>query len=79
MTTARNDLPEADHAVPAVGIRLDRPVRPLRWLWVVEACDEQWRTTEWVGATRECAREQAKEWRDETSIPVRVTKYVPAA
>ena len=26
MTTARNDLPEADQAVPAVGIRLDRTV-----------------------------------------------------
>ena len=36
MTTARNDLHEADQAAPAVGIRLDRTVR--RWdraLWGV--------------------------------------------
>ena len=28
MTTARDDLPEAGQAAPAVGIRLDRRVRP---------------------------------------------------
>lgn len=27
MTTARDDLPDADQPAPAVGIRLDRPVR----------------------------------------------------
>ena len=78
MTTATQNDPERD-GIPAVGIPVDRTVRPLRWLWVVEARDEQWRATEWVGATRDRAREQAKEWRGETSIPVRVTKYVPAA
>ena len=29
MTTARDDLPEAGQLAPAVGIRLDRRVRPL--------------------------------------------------
>ena len=29
MTTARDDLPEANQTEPAVGIRLDRHVRPL--------------------------------------------------
>lgn len=29
MTTARDDLPEVNQAAPAVGIRLDRHVRPL--------------------------------------------------
>ena len=28
MTTARDELPEANQAAPAVGIRLDRTVRP---------------------------------------------------
>ncbi len=29
MTTARDELPEANQTAPAVGIRLDRPVRPV--------------------------------------------------
>ena len=51
-----------------------------RVMWVVEVRDKtQWRSTEWVGATRKRAREQAKEWRCDTSESVRVVKYVPAA
>ena len=59
---------------------VQRMVRQPRVMWVVEARDEtQWCATEWVGATRERAREQAKEWRCDTSETVRVVKYLPAA
>jgi len=61
------------HEVPDAAQKQSRRV-----IWVVEGFDTAWNTTEWVGATRERAREQAKEWRAETSIPVRVVKYVPA-
>ena len=55
-------------------------VRPLRVMWVVETLeDTKWRATEWVGATRDRARDQAKEWRGDTDMPVRVVKYLPAA
>jgi len=59
------------------GARLELRSRSLRVIWVVETLDETWRATEWVGATRERAREQAQEWRGDTSFPVRVVKYVP--
>lgn len=57
MTTARDELPEANQTAPAVGIRLDRPVRPAseaRGLMAqIEACRRevaQW--PEWMRATR---------------------------
>ena len=79
MTTAK-PTPKGAPAVPAVGIPLDRTVRPLRVMWVVETLDEtQWRATEWIGATRDRARDRAKEWRADTTAPVRVVKYIPEA
>ena len=74
-------MPERSEQKPTADeVPVERMVRPLRVMWVVEARDEtQWRATEWVGATRERARGQAKEWRCDTSETVRVVKYLPAA
>jgi hypothetical protein len=48
-----------------------------RAIWVVEVFEGSgWRPTEWVGITRERAREQAKDWKAESCVErVRVTKY----
>jgi hypothetical protein len=54
------------------------PIAKSRVLWVVETLEDGgWHPTEWVGLTRERARDEARAWRAEScGGPVRVTKYV---
>ena len=49
----------------------------MRALWVVEVFDEgRWRPTEFVGATRDRAREQMRDWKhDEPHQKLRVARY----
>ena len=51
---------------------------PKRVIWVVEVfADSEWRTTEFVGLTRERAREQAKDWKAESCVErLREARYV---
>lgn len=64
----------------AVAGPVDCPVRP-RAMWVVEILEgTRWRPTEWVGLTRERARDQMRDWKaDGASDRLRVVRYCPNA
>lgn len=53
-----------------------------RAIWVVEVYEGngRWRSSEWVGLTREMARDQMRDWLAESCVDrLRVAKYGPAA
>lgn len=65
---------------PAVAGPVDQLVRP-RAMWVVEVLEgTRWRPTEWVGVTRERARDQMRDWQqDGAQDRLRVVRYCPTA
>lgn len=64
----------------AVAGPVERRVRQ-RAMWVVEVLDgTHWMPTEWVGLTRDRARDQMNEWKTDGACDrLRVVRYSPIA